>query len=199
MGGQERAHLGEPEAVAGARRLDLDHVGAEVGQQPGAVAPRVEPGEVEHPHVRERAPGPGRVHRGSLLPTGAAVPLRGRRPPGSVREGLVEVARAQALEVEGDVAVAGAPHGVDHLGPALDHRGQVGEGHLEAGGVVVVAHPQLAQAQAAQRGLGPLDPAQHADRHRGAVGDPGGQAGGGRLVPGAQAEVPARPRAPWPW
>ena len=63
---------------------------------------------------------------------------------------------------------------------------------LEPGGVPVVAHAQLPEAERAQRRLGLLDRGQAAQRDRRAVGQPRGQAGRGRLVPGAQAE-PARP------
>ncbi len=41
--------------VAGAGVLDLDHIGAEVGEQERAEAPGQEPGEVQDPHVGEGA------------------------------------------------------------------------------------------------------------------------------------------------
>jgi hypothetical protein len=41
--------------VALGRHLDLDHVGAEVGELRGGVRPRHEPGEVEHPDTIEQA------------------------------------------------------------------------------------------------------------------------------------------------
>ena len=44
-----------PRVVAPAGLLDLDHLGAEVGQEKGAVRSRQEPGEVEDPDTRERA------------------------------------------------------------------------------------------------------------------------------------------------
>jgi hypothetical protein len=65
---------------------------------------------------------------------------------------------------------------------ALD---QVGEGldrDLDPGQVAVVADPQLGQAEGAEQGLGPLDPRQPGRGDLDAVGDPGGQAGRGRLV-----------------
>ncbi len=70
------------------------------------------------------------------------------------------------------------------------HRGQVLGGHLDAGGVAVVADPELAEAQRPEARLGLGHRSQGAQGDRGAVGDAGGQAGGGRLVPGAQAQLP---------
>ena len=45
---------GEARHVA-ARRLDLDHVGAEVGEQHGAVGAGQHLGEVDHPQPAQRA------------------------------------------------------------------------------------------------------------------------------------------------
>ena len=84
--------------VPGAGSLDLEHVGAEVGEDPAGVRPGQHPGQVEHPDAGQRA-GRGR-HRG---PAGAGVqrsgevdgdhgPILGSRaragaPPGRARTG----------------------------------------------------------------------------------------------------------------
>ena len=53
-----------------------------------------------------------------------------------------------------------------------------------------MAHPEVAEAEAAQGRLGPFDPAQHLEVHLGAVGHPGREAWRRRLVPGAQPQLP---------
>ena len=40
--------------IAGARLFDLDHIGAHVSEQQGAVGPRQEPGQVQHADPRQR-------------------------------------------------------------------------------------------------------------------------------------------------
>ena len=60
---------------------------------------------------------------------------------------------------------------------------------LDPGQVAVVADAELGQAEGAEQGLGPLDPGQAGRGDLDAIGDPGGQAGRGRLVGGAQAEA----------
>jgi hypothetical protein len=65
----ERHALGVPvsEIVAPARLLDLDHLGAEIGQHVGQDVAGDQAREVQHPHVVERAGGVGveilRLHR----------------------------------------------------------------------------------------------------------------------------------------
>ena len=57
VGGVEPAAVHAAEPVARGRRLDLDHVGAEVGEQERAEAAGDHAREVEHVHVAERAAG----------------------------------------------------------------------------------------------------------------------------------------------
>ena len=53
--GEERA-LEAAQRIA-TRRLEFDHVGAEIGEQPRRVRPRVVRAEVEHPDPVEQRPG----------------------------------------------------------------------------------------------------------------------------------------------
>jgi hypothetical protein len=53
----------------------------------------------------------------------------------------VEVARAQALEVQRHVPVARDPHRRDHPLAQRHHVGEAVERHLEASRVAVVSHP----------------------------------------------------------
>ncbi len=70
----------------------------------------------------------------------------------------VEIARPESLEVERDVPVAGGLHGVDDRDPMFDGLGQHVRVELDAGGVAVVANPDLREPQPVQRGLRPIDP-----------------------------------------
>src|SRR4051794_5955848 len=106
-----------------------------------------------------------------------------------VAQRCVEVAAAEAFEVEGDVAVARGLHRSDHGLPLLERGRELVEGDLEAGGVAVVTDTKGAEAEGAQPGLGPLDGAQHPERDRGSVRDSGRKARGGRLVPRAETGV----------
>ena len=73
-------------------------------------------------------------------------------------ERLVEVARAQALEVEGHVAVAGARARRRRPRPGCaTTSSRRSSGTSMRASVAVVADPQLAEAQRSQRRLGPLD------------------------------------------
>src|SRR3954454_11012269 len=104
----------------------------------------------------------------------------------------VQVAAAEALEVEGDVAVARRPYGGDD-GVAPGHDGgQLGYLDLDACRVAVVADPHLREPEPPEGGLRPLDAREHGHRHLRAVRDPAGEAGGGRLAPRPQAEQPRR-------
>ncbi len=75
-------------------------------------------------------------------PTGRGWPASSGRS-----RAVVEIARAEPVEVEGHVPVAGRVHRRADLDPAGHHRGQVLGRDLDAGGVAVVAHPELAEAQ----------------------------------------------------
>ena len=99
----------------------------------------------------------------------------------------VQVPRPEALQVEGDPAVAGGLHCVHDLGPAVDGQGELGQLNLQAGDLAVVADPDLAEAEAVEGGLGPFDPVEGAEGDGRAVGDARREARRGRLVPGAQA------------
>jgi hypothetical protein len=101
---------------------------------------------------------------------------------------VVEVAGAQTLEIEGDVAVPDRPHRVDDGVATLDHVTQSIERHLDTGGVVVVTHPQLGEPETTQRRFGPFDLRQQTDGDGGAVGHARSQASSSGLVPGAQPE-----------
>jgi len=107
-------------------------------------------------------------------------------------EHAVETARPEALQVQGDEREPGRPHGGDDLVPAGDDLVQRVGLDLQPRRVAVVAHAQLPEAQGAQRRLGGLDGTEPAERDRCAVGQPGSEAGGGRLVPGPQPQG-ARP------
>src|SRR3954468_387292 len=89
---------------------------------------------------------------------------------GSV-EGGVQVAGPEPLEVERDVAVAGAVHGGDDVVASRQRGVELVDGELETGEVAVVAHPQLAEPECAQRRLGGGDLGQDGERHRRAVRD----------------------------
>src|SRR5581483_12404944 len=91
-------------------------------------------------------------------------------------------------EVEGDVGEAGRAHGVGDLSPAGQHGLEVGRVDLEAGHLAVVAHTELGIAKRVEGGLGAVYRAEPAQGDGRAVREARGQAGGGRLVPGAQAE-----------
>ena len=93
-----------------------------------------------------------------LLGEGELDPVLLHEPAGP--SAWLRLPRAEALEVEGDVAVAGGLDGGDDLVPAGDGAGQVVGVELDAGQVAVVADPQLAEAEPAQRRLGPGDRAQ---------------------------------------
>ena len=121
------------------------------------------------PHVDGR----GRLH-----------PARG--PAGRPRLRSPVGCRCAGPRGRGSRAVAGGPQR-PRPRPGGRPRLEVG-GHLDAGGVVVVAHPQLGEARAPQGRLGPLDLASTADGDLGAVGHPRRQAGRRRLVPGPAAE-----------
>jgi hypothetical protein len=68
---------------------------------------------------------------------------------------------------------------------AEDLRLELEPGRRRRGGA-----PGAARTRAPQRRLGRVDRLEATERDRGAVGQAGGQAGGGRLVPGAQAQLP---------
>ena len=142
---------------------------------------------------------------GDRLPRRAAGEGPGRRAPrrapprfptwtdvGSdarVAEELVEPAGPQAGEVERDPAVAGGGHRVDDRLALGQHGVEVELGHLDAGDLAVVPHPELGEPERPQGGLGPLHRGQATERDGGAVGQAGREAGGGGLVPRVQPEL----------
>src|SRR5262245_51660799 len=95
--------------------------------------------------------------------------------PGSGERG-VEVAGAEAFEVDGAVAISRGLDGGDHQRPPVEQVGKSVDVDLDASGVVVVPHTALCEPQFTECSLGPLDPAQDADRHLGAVGHAAGEA-----------------------
>jgi hypothetical protein len=63
------------------RRLDLDHLGAEVGEDRRGERPRDEHREVHHPHARERQPSAGHF--------GGSIQLQSAMPPSTTIEAPV--------------------------------------------------------------------------------------------------------------
>ena len=108
--------------------------------------------------------------------------------------GLVHAAAAEALQVERDVHIAQLFQPRDDPLALLQHDRQILGQHLQASDRVVVAHAELAQAQAAHEALGLVQHAQLGGGHLLAVGDPRGEAGERGLVPVRQAQ-PLRQRA----
>ena len=101
---------------------------------------------------------------------------------------VVEAAGAEGVEVEGDPEVTeGLEAGGDFVAVGEGEFHLVG-GDLDAAELVVVAGADLAEAEVAQDVLGGFDAAQGLDGYGGAVGDAGGQAGLGGLVPQGYAE-----------
>src|SRR6266581_1912007 len=64
-----------------ARRLDLDHPGAEVGEDRGGERPRDEHREVHHPDTQERQPGAAHL--------GGSIQLHRAMPPSTTIEAPV--------------------------------------------------------------------------------------------------------------
>ena len=101
---------------------------------------------------------------------------------------VVEAAGAEGVEVEGYPEVAqGFELGCDLVAVGECEFHLVG-GDLDAAEFVVVAGADLAESEIAQDVLGGFDASQGLDGYGGAVGDAGGEAGLGRLVPQWDAE-----------
>ena len=87
-----------------------------------------------------------------------SVPLR------SVSDDVsVEIAGAKALEVEGDIPIAGRLNGIDDRLSLGDHRRERIDVDFDSCGVVVVANAALPNPEIVKRGLGPLYARQEPD------------------------------------
>ena len=75
-----------------------------------------------------------------------------------ITQSEVQVARSKALEVEGDVPVAGGLHGFDDGIAGRDHLSETVGRHLDASQVSIVANPQVVEPEATKTGLSGLDP-----------------------------------------
>ena len=149
------------------------------------------PGPAGAPRTRERSASPGPGSRGSPL---------SRRPMAHVAQHAgsccpsVKPSRSSATKRKpADCTAATTSWRRASTAP------RTSASNSSAGGRAVVAHPELREPERTQCRLGRVDRLQATEGDRGAVGQAGGQAGGRRLVPGAQAELP-RPRGgcrPW--
>ena len=107
-------------------------------------------------------------------------------------DGTVQVPRTQPLEIHGHISVSRPTNDFDHHIADGHQVGQTVERNLDAGGLAVVAHPEVIESQGPQARLGLGNLPQHPQGDRSAVGHPRRQACGGGLVGGRQPQHPRR-------
>ena len=103
---------------------------------------------------------------------------------------LVHAAGAQALQIKCHVRVAAGIQGGDNLGAMGQYFIEAGFRHFDTGHITMMAHPQLVEPQKVEGGLRPLNLAEQFRRDGGAIRNARGKAGGGGLVPVAEAQIP---------
>src|SRR5581483_8620415 len=121
-------------------------------------------------------------HRGLCLPL--------HRRGGGGTEGLVHAARAEALQVEGDVQEAERLQLRRDLTVEvrLEQTRHLAGGQLDAGELLMVANAHVAEAEAAQVLFCLVDPGELLHGNNLPIGDAGREAGERRLVPGRDAQ-----------
>ncbi len=182
------------------RRLDLGRLAVDLADDPAPVLLDVGPPDVrldvEPAHQAWPAPGRRTSDSGNVSFTLTRTVARRAAASAPVRRASARHrgsgCRAEALEVQGDEGEAGAAHaprpprpGAPRPRPARPARPRCGP--PRRGGAPAAARSPSA-CSAASAGL---DRGQRPERDRRAVGQARGQAGGGRLVPGAQAQARA--------
>ncbi len=105
---------------------------------------------------------------------------------------LVQIATAESLEIEGDVAVPGRAQALDNLPASRNGTGEFGLVDLDPRRLTVMTHPHLTESEVVQHALGPIDTRQDFDRNRSSIGNPARQTRGSRLVPRTQAKATRR-------